>query len=56
MKLEDEQPEQFFSVIKNRILQALARHAPGTRNWRVWLNRWRGVHIGQMYGLATTLS
>jgi hypothetical protein len=47
MKLEDEQPEQFFSGIKNRILQALARHAPGATSWRVWLNRWRGVHIGQ---------
>ena len=25
----------------------LARHAPGARTWRVWLNRWRGVHIGR---------
>jgi acetyltransferase-like isoleucine patch superfamily enzyme len=39
--------ERFFPAIKNRILQALARHAPGATSWRVWLNRWRGVHIGQ---------
>jgi acetyltransferase-like isoleucine patch superfamily enzyme len=44
---EDEAPERFFPGIKNRILQALARHAPGARSLRVWLNRWRGVHIGQ---------
>ena len=25
----------------------LARHAPGATSWRVWLNRWRGVHIGR---------
>jgi len=39
--------ERFFPGLKNRILQALARHAPGATTWRVWLNRWRGVHIGQ---------
>lgn len=39
--------ERFFPALKNRILQALARHAPGATSWRVWLNRWRGVHIGQ---------
>jgi acetyltransferase-like isoleucine patch superfamily enzyme len=39
--------ERLFPALKNRILQALARHAPGATSWRVWLNRWRGVHIGQ---------
>jgi serine acetyltransferase len=39
--------ERFFAGLKNRVLQALARHAPGATTWRVWLNRWRGVHIGQ---------
>ena len=39
--------ERFFPGIKNRFLQMLARHAPGARTWRVWLNRWRGVHIGR---------
>lgn len=34
-------------MIKNRILQTIARHAPGATTWRVWLNRWRGVHIGE---------
>ncbi len=34
-------------MIRNRILQAIARHAPGATTWRVWLNRWRGVHIGE---------
>ena len=31
----------------NRILQSLARVAPGAMSARVWLNRWRGVHIGK---------
>jgi carbonic anhydrase/acetyltransferase-like protein (isoleucine patch superfamily) len=39
--------ERFLPGLKNRILQVLARHAPGATTWRVWLNRWRGVHIGQ---------
>ena len=39
--------ERFLPALKNRILQVLARHAPGATTWRVWLNRWRGVHIGQ---------
>jgi acetyltransferase-like isoleucine patch superfamily enzyme len=39
--------ERFLPGLKNRILQALARHAPGATSWRVWLNRWRGVHIGR---------
>lgn len=37
----------FFYGVKNRFLQAVARHAPGAKSWRVWLNRWRGVHIGK---------
>ena len=45
-KMWDE-PERFLSGLKNRILLALARHAPGATSWRVWLNRWRGAHIGQ---------
>jgi acetyltransferase-like isoleucine patch superfamily enzyme len=47
MKSEDEIPEPLVRGIKNRVLQGLARHAPGARSLRVWLNRWRGVHIGQ---------
>jgi acetyltransferase-like isoleucine patch superfamily enzyme len=39
--------ERLLPGIKNRLLQMLARHAPGARTWRVWLNRWRGVHIGR---------
>jgi UDP-3-O-[3-hydroxymyristoyl] glucosamine N-acyltransferase len=39
--------EKLLPGLKNRFLQALARHAPGATTWRVWLNRWRGVHIGQ---------
>jgi carbonic anhydrase/acetyltransferase-like protein (isoleucine patch superfamily) len=39
--------ERFLPGIRNRLLQVLARHGPGARTWRVWLNRWRGVHIGR---------
>jgi acetyltransferase-like isoleucine patch superfamily enzyme len=42
-----EHSEGFFSGLKNRALQVLARHAPGATSWRVWLHRWRGVHIGE---------
>jgi heptaprenylglycerol acetyltransferase len=31
----------------NRVLQLLARVAPGAMSARVRLNRWRGVHIGK---------
>ena len=31
----------------NRVLQILARVTPGATSARVWLNRWRGVHIGK---------
>jgi len=48
MKFQDEErSERFLRGLKNRILQALARHAPGATSWRVWLNRWRGVNIGR---------
>ncbi len=39
--------ERLWPGLKNRFLQALARHAPGATTWRVWLNRLRGVHIGK---------
>jgi serine acetyltransferase len=39
--------EPFFAGLKNRVLLTLARHVPGATTWRVWLNRWRGVHVGQ---------
>jgi acetyltransferase-like isoleucine patch superfamily enzyme len=39
--------EPFFSGSRNRILQLLARSAPGATTWRVKFHRWRGVHIGQ---------
>jgi acetyltransferase-like isoleucine patch superfamily enzyme len=39
--------ERLLPGLKNRVLQVLARHAPGAMSWRVWLNRWRGVHIGR---------
>ena len=32
--------------LKNRLLQALARGAPGAQSLRVRLHRWRGVNIG----------
>ncbi len=32
---------------RNRILQILARLAPGAKTWRVRLHRWRGVNIGK---------
>ena len=39
--------ESFFSGLKNRVLQLLARNAPGATTWRVRFHRWRGVHIGE---------
>jgi acetyltransferase-like isoleucine patch superfamily enzyme len=39
--------ERLLPGIKNRILQVLARNAPGATSLRVWLHRWRGVHIGK---------
>jgi acetyltransferase-like isoleucine patch superfamily enzyme len=39
--------EGLFAGIKNRVLQAIARSAPGATTLRVTLNRWRGVKIGK---------
>src|SRR5437588_6093822 len=39
--------ERRFRGLWNRILQILARLAPGAMTARVQLNRWRGVHIGK---------
>lgn len=37
----------FISGLKNRILQNIARSAPGATSFRVTLHRWRGVKIGK---------
>jgi acetyltransferase-like isoleucine patch superfamily enzyme len=37
----------FISGLKNRILQNIARNAPGATTFRVMLHRWRGVKIGK---------
>src|SRR6266566_3970653 len=42
-----QQSERLLPGLKNRILQILARIAPGATTTRVRLNRWRGVHIGE---------
>src|SRR5881396_4149100 len=39
--------EKVLPGLKNRILQLLARAAPGATTTRVRLNRWRGVNIGK---------
>jgi serine acetyltransferase len=39
--------ERLFPGLKNRLLQMLARTAPGATTWRVRLHRWRGVKIGR---------
>src|SRR3989442_16037319 len=39
--------EKLLPGLKNRILQILARIAPGATTTRVLLNRWRGVNIGK---------
>jgi acetyltransferase-like isoleucine patch superfamily enzyme len=39
--------ENFFSGVKNRILQELARRAPGALSFRPLLHRWRGVKMGK---------
>jgi serine acetyltransferase len=38
--------ESLLRGLKNRLLQELARFAPGARTLRVWLHRWRGVKLG----------
>ena len=47
MEISERQGEPFFRGLKNRFLQMLACHIPGATSWRIWLNRWRGVKIGQ---------
>jgi serine acetyltransferase len=44
---EKSHKEPLFWAIKNRLLQVLARVAPGAQTWRVRLHRWRGVNIGE---------
>jgi acetyltransferase-like isoleucine patch superfamily enzyme len=39
--------EKLLPGLRNRILQILARLAPGATSTRVRLNRWRGVKIGK---------
>jgi acetyltransferase-like isoleucine patch superfamily enzyme len=39
--------ERLLPGFKNRLLQMLARFAPGATSVRVRLNRWRGVNIGK---------
>lgn len=39
--------ENFYIGFKNRLLQSIARGAPGHSSLRVWLHRYRGVHIGK---------
>lgn len=40
-------PERLLAAFKNRLLQELARVAPGAFTLRVLLHRWRGVKIGR---------
>ncbi|MGD0182370.1 MAG: acyltransferase [Terriglobales bacterium] len=37
----------FVQDMKIRVLQHLARNAPGATSLRVLLHRWRGVHLGR---------
>ena len=39
--------ERLLPALKKRLLQSAARSVPGATTLRVWLNRWRGVHIGE---------
>ena len=39
--------ERLRHGLKNRLLQMVARSAPGATTWRVRLHRWRGVKIGR---------
>lgn len=36
-----------MTSLKNRVLQVMARFAPGAKTWRVRFHRWRGVNIGK---------
>jgi hypothetical protein len=42
-----------FISIKNRILEGLARMAPGATALRVWLHRARGARIGKRAFIGT---
>ena len=37
----------------NRVLQLIARNAPGAQSLRVWLHRARGVHVGEGVFIGT---
>src|SRR5436190_23340822 len=39
--------ERLLPALKKRLLQSAARSVPGATTLRVWLNRWRGVRIGE---------
>ena len=39
--------DSIFGGTINRLLQIVARVAPGAQTWRVRLHRWRGVNIGE---------
>lgn len=39
--------ERLLPALKKRLLQSAARSVPGATTLRVWLNRWRGVQIGE---------
>lgn len=39
--------ENIFRGCLNRILLVLACYLPGATSVRIWLHRWRGVHIGK---------
>jgi hypothetical protein len=39
--------ESAVTAMKNRLLQLVARIAPGATSLRVTLHRWRGVKIGK---------
>jgi len=47
MARKSHKSEKLLPGIRNRILQGLARIAPGATTTRVLLNRWRGVKIGK---------
>jgi hypothetical protein len=46
--------ERLLPGLKNRILQMLARIAPGATTLRVSLNRWRGVNSERTCGSDMT--
>ena len=45
--------ENVIRGLKNRILQFIARYAPGSRSLRIWLHRMRGVQIGKDVFIGT---